>query len=45
VWAGGRSPALSRRPPPFLHVLDLRQVEESIADWRRRHQADALQTH
>lgn len=45
LWAGGRSPALARRPPPFLHVLDLRQVEESIEDWRRRHSATALQTH
>jgi DNA-binding transcriptional MerR regulator/methylmalonyl-CoA mutase cobalamin-binding subunit len=45
LWAGGRSPALARRPPPFLHVLDLRQVEESIEDWRRRHSAAALQTH
>ena len=45
LWAGGRSPVLSRQPPAFLHVLDLRQVDESIADWRRRHQALALQTH
>ena len=45
LWAGGRSPALARRPPPFLHVLDLRQVDESIEDWRRRHSAAALQTH
>ena len=45
LWAGGRSPVLYKRAPSFLHVLDLRQVEESIADWRRRHQADALQTH
>ncbi|AQR67885.1 cobalamin-binding protein [Janthinobacterium sp. LM6] len=45
LWAGGRSPVLTRQPPPFLHVLDLRQVDESIADWRRRHQALALQTH
>ena len=45
LWAGGRSPVLTKQPPAFLHVLDLRQVEESIADWRRRHQALALQTH
>ena len=45
VWAGGRSPVLYKRPPDFLHILDLRQVEQTIADWRRRHQGELRPAH
>jgi methanogenic corrinoid protein MtbC1 len=45
VWAGGRSPVLHKRPPDFLHILDLRQVEQTIADWRRRHQGELPPAH
>ena len=38
LWAGGRSPVLYKRPPDFLQVLNLHQVEQTIDDWRRRHQ-------
>lgn len=45
LWAGGRSRVLYKRPPDFLHILDLRQVEQTIADWRRRHQGELRQAH
>ena len=45
LWAGGRSPVLYKRPPDFLHILDLRQVEQTIADWRRRHQGELRPAH
>ena len=45
VWAGGRSPVLYKRPPAFLHVLDLRQVAQTMDDWRRRHQGQLRPAH
>lgn len=45
LWAGGRSPVLYKRPPAFLQVLDLRDVEGTLADWRRRHQAGSAAAH
>ncbi len=38
LWAGGHSPVLYKRAPDFLQVLNLQQVEQTIDDWRRRHQ-------
>lgn len=45
LWAGGRSPVLYKRPPAFLQVLDLRDVEGTLADWRRRHQTISAAAH
>ncbi|KAB8042968.1 MerR family transcriptional regulator [Janthinobacterium aquaticum] len=45
IWAGGRSPVLYKRPPAFLQVLDLRDVEGTLADWRRRHQRETAAPH
>ena len=37
LWAGGSSAALNKRPPPFVHVLDLDAIGQSVAAWRLRH--------
>lgn len=41
LWAGGACSALSKRPPAFVQVLQLGQVDAVLADWRRRGGAGA----
>lgn len=41
LWAGGACTALSKRPPAFVHVLQLGQVDAVLAEWRQRGAAGA----
>lgn len=35
IWGGGNCSVLYRRPPPFVHVLDLHQLGASLDAWRK----------
>lgn len=37
IWAGGRCPALQRRSPASVQVLELQEIHHALSDWRRRH--------
>lgn len=37
IWAGGRCPALQRRAPTNVLVLELQDIHHALSDWRRRH--------
>lgn len=35
IWAGGRCPVLLRRPPSYLRILDLQDIQAALMSWRR----------
>lgn len=39
IWVGGRCPALTRRPPTTVDVLELHEIPGALTQWRRRHTA------
>ena len=45
LWAGGSSTALTKRPPPFVHVLDLDAIGQSIGAWRLSHGLNDTEPH
>lgn len=36
IWVGGRCPALQRKPPATAKVLELHEISDALAGWRRR---------
>lgn len=43
IWVGGNCPVLRRRPPEEVRVVDLQDIADLLASWRRRHRAETCQ--